>query len=111
MFIKYIMQSSSTIQKNEYDFVPVWIAQMVPIRTPHNIPRHFSTPKNSILYNYLLVLPNVCRLIASILKFESPSRYLEANLREAWGVFSAVYIPLILLDSDFNDNSYNIWGL
>ena len=30
MFIKYIMQSSSTIQKIEYDFVPVWIAQMVP---------------------------------------------------------------------------------
>ena len=25
MFIKYIMQLSSTIQKIEYDFVPVWI--------------------------------------------------------------------------------------
>ena len=45
MFFKYIMQSSSTIQKIEYDFVPVWIAQMVPTRTPHNIPRHFSTPR------------------------------------------------------------------
>ena len=42
MFIKYIMQSSSTFQKFEYDFVPVWIAQMVPIRTSHYIPRHFS---------------------------------------------------------------------
>ena len=31
MFIKYIMQLRSTIQKFEYDFVPVWIAQMVPI--------------------------------------------------------------------------------
>ena len=30
MFIKYIMQSNSTIQKIEHDFVPVWIAQMVP---------------------------------------------------------------------------------
>ena len=80
---------------------------LLPIRTPHYIPRHFSTPKNSILYNHLLVWPNVWWLIASILKFESPSRYLEANLREswgrAWGVFSAVYIPLMLLDSDFYD--------
>ena len=59
MFIKYIMEVSSTIQKIEYDFVPVRIAQMDPIRTPHYIPRHFSTPKNSILYNYLLVLSNV----------------------------------------------------
>ena len=48
MFIKNIMQSSSTIQKIEYDFVPVWIAKMVPIRTPHNIPRHFRTPKYSL---------------------------------------------------------------
>ena len=103
MFIKCIMQMSSIIQKIEYDFVPVWVAQMVPITTPHYIHRHFSTPKNSILYNYLFVLSNV----SSILKFESPFRYLEANLREswgrAWGVFSAVNIPLILLDSDFND--------
>ena len=44
MFIKYIMQLSSTILKNEYDLVPVWIAQMVPIRTPQYIPKHFSTP-------------------------------------------------------------------
>ena len=53
MFIKYIMQSSSTIQKIEYDFVPVWIAQMVPSRhlTIYLDTWHFSTPKNSILYN------------------------------------------------------------
>ena len=67
------MQLSSTIQKIEYDFVPAWIAQ-IPIRTPQYIQKHFGTPKNSILYMYLLVLSN-----ASILKFESPSRYLEAN--------------------------------
>ena len=53
------MQLSSTILKIEYDFVPVWIAQMVPIRTPQYIPRHFRTPKNSIFYNYLLVLSNI----------------------------------------------------
>ena len=55
MLIKHIMQLISTIQKIEYDFVPVWIAQTVPIRTPHYIPRYFSTPKSSILYNDLLV--------------------------------------------------------
>ena len=59
MFIKYIMQLSSTIQKIEYDSIPERIVQMVPIRTPHYIPRHFSTHKNSILYNYLDVLSNV----------------------------------------------------
>ena len=59
MFIKYIMQSSTTIQKIKYDFVPIWIAQMAPFRTPHNIPKHFSTLNNSILYNYLLALSNV----------------------------------------------------
>ena len=47
MIIKYIMQLSSNIQKIEYDFVPVWTAQMVSIRTPHYIHRHLSTPKNS----------------------------------------------------------------
>ena len=47
MIIKYIMQLSSNIQKNEYDFVQVWIAHMAPIKTPLYIPRHFSIPKNS----------------------------------------------------------------
>ena len=37
MFIKYLMQLSSTVQKIEYNFVPVWIAQVVPIRTPQYI--------------------------------------------------------------------------
>ena len=50
------MQLSSIIPKIEYDFVPVWIAQVVPMRTPLYIARHFSTSKTSILYSHLLVL-------------------------------------------------------
>ena len=60
MIIKYIMKLSTNIQKVEYDFVPVWIAQMVPNRTPHYIYKDTSVPpRTPILYNYLLVLSNV----------------------------------------------------
>ena len=78
---------------------------MVPTRTPHyRIYLDTSVPPRTLYY---IIICLFYQIFFSILKFDSTSRYLEANLRESWGralgVFSAVYTPLILLDSDFND--------
>ena len=56
------------------------------------VERLFLTVPRGCLQFVIVVFPDHTHLL-----------FLRESWGRAWGVFSAVYIPLMLLDSDFND--------